>query len=93
MTWATITVTTASVVTRPASSATLGEALGVHVAVSAIAGGLGTLLGGTVARVSHLLVSIVAGGAVRTGAVLVDRLLEVVESYGASSSISPLDSD
>lgn len=74
LTWAVIAVTAATIVTRLAPPAIRGEALGTYAAVSAVAGGIGSLLGGAVAKVSFLLAFAVAGSFVLLGAALVYRL-------------------
>lgn len=79
VTWAIIAVTAATIVTRLAPEAIRGEALGAYAAVSAIAGALGSLLGGTVAAVSFLLAYGVSGTFVLLGAVLVFRLRNTLD--------------
>lgn len=79
ITWAVIAVTAATIVTRLAPAAIRGEALGTYAAVSAVAGGLGSLLGGAVAEVSFLLAFVVAGSFVLLGAALVYRLRNSLE--------------
>lgn len=74
LSWAVIAVTAASIVTRMAPAPIRGEALGMYTAVSAVAGGVGSLLGGAVAEISFLLAFTVAGGFVVLGAVLVYRV-------------------
>lgn len=51
LTWAVIAVTAATIVTRMAPAAIRGEALGTYAAVSAVAGGIGSLLGGALAEI------------------------------------------
>ncbi len=74
VTWAIIAVTAATIVTRLSPAAIRGEALGAYAAVSALAGGLGSLLGGAAAEVSFLLAFGVSGTFVLLGAALVYRL-------------------
>lgn len=79
VTWAIIAVTAATIVTRLAPPAIRGEALGTYAAVSAVAGAIGSLLGGALAEVSFLVAFLVSGGFVLLGAVLVYRLRQMVE--------------
>jgi len=84
VTWAIIAVTAATIVTRLAPAAIRGEALGTYAAVSAVAGGLGSLLGGALAQVSYVLAFMVAGGFVLLGALLVYRLRNLTETSPSS---------
>jgi MFS family permease len=79
VTWAIIAVTAATIVTRLAPAAIRGEALGTYAAVSAMAGGLGSLLGGALAEVSFLLAFGISGTFVLLGAALVYRLRDTLE--------------
>lgn len=79
ITWAIIAVTAAGIVTRLAPEAIRGEALGTYAAVAAVAGAIGSLLGGALGEISFLLTFLVAGGFVLLGAVLVYRLRQIVE--------------
>nr|WP_275040380.1 MFS transporter [Haloarcula vallismortis] len=69
--WAVIAVTAASVVTQLAPSAIRGEALGIYTAVSGLASGVGSILGGWLGGYDFLLAFGVAGALVLVGAVLV----------------------
>ncbi|WP_435178350.1 MFS transporter [Halorussus sp. AFM4] len=73
-TWAVIAVTGTGLVTRHAPAAVRGEALGVHAALVAAAGGVGGLLGGWTAGFGYLPAFGVAGGLVAAGAVVVAGL-------------------
>lgn len=84
-TWAIIAVTAATIVTRLAPEAIRGEALGAYAAVAALAGGIGSLLGGAVAEISYLLAFSVSGGFVLLSAVFVYRLRNLVEPPPPSS--------
>lgn len=86
LTWAVIAVTAATIVTRMAPPAIRGEALGTYAAVSAVAGGIGSLFGGAVAEISYLLAFLVAGGFVLLGAMLVYRLRDLADSETSSPS-------
>jgi len=86
VTWAIIAVTAATIVTRLAPAAIRGEALGTYAAVSALAGGIGSLLGGAVAEVSFLLAFAVAGSFVLLGALLVYRLRSLLDTPEAPPS-------
>jgi predicted MFS family arabinose efflux permease len=74
VTWAVIAVTGTTVVTRLAPPAIKGEALGVHAALAAGAGALGSLLGGVVAEAGYLPAFAVAGGLVLAGGLCVAGL-------------------
>ncbi|MEF8883709.1 MAG: MFS transporter [Haloarculaceae archaeon] len=71
VTWAVIAVTGTTVVTRLAPAASKGEVLGVYAALGAVAGTLGSLLGGVLAESGFLLAFGAAGGLVVTGAACV----------------------
>lgn len=71
MTWAFIAVVGTAIVTRLAPASVRGEVLGVHTALSAVAGGIGGVLGGWAAGFGYLVAFGVAGGLVFVGAVLV----------------------
>lgn len=70
-TWAVIAVTAATQVTRLAPASVRGEALGIYTALSSVAGGVGSVLGGWLAGSGYLLAFGVAGGLVGVGAVVV----------------------
>lgn len=93
VTWAVIAVTAATIVTRLAPAAIRGEALGTYAAVSAVAGGLGSLLGGAVAEVSYLLAFVVAGSFILLGAALVYRLRNSLEGAPRSLDGAPPSSE
>jgi predicted MFS family arabinose efflux permease len=70
--WAVIAVTAGTIVTRIAPADVRGEALGVYAALSALAGGIGSIAGGALAtRFGFTIAFAVAGVAVLLGAVLV----------------------
>lgn len=71
ITWAVIAVTGTTVVTRLAPTAIRGEVLGVYAALAAVAGSVGSLLGGVVAESGYLPAFGVAGGLVVAGAACV----------------------
>lgn len=68
LTWAVIAVTAGTLVTRLAPAGIRGEALGAHAALTALAGGVGSVLGGWLAASSYLLGFSVAGGLAVSGA-------------------------
>jgi len=70
-TWAVIAVTASAVVAALAPRELRGEALGVYTALTSVAGGLGSVLGGWLGARSYLLAFGVAGGLVAAGALLV----------------------
>ncbi|EJN59137.1 MFS transporter [Halogranum rubrum] len=70
-TWAVIAVVGTAIVTRLAPPSVRGEALGLHTALSAVAGGVGSVLGGWVAGFGYLVAFGVAGGLVFVGGLLV----------------------
>lgn len=70
-TWAVIAVTAATLVTRLAPASIRGEALGVYTALSSVAGGVGSVLGGWLAGTGYPLAFGVAGGLVAVGAAVV----------------------
>ncbi|MFC7076024.1 MFS transporter [Haloarcula halophila] len=69
--WAVIAVTAASIVTRLAPPSIRGVALGLYTAVSGLANGLGSVLGGWLGARGFLLAFGVAGAFVFVGTVLV----------------------
>lgn len=71
VTWAVIAVLGTSIVTRLAPISVRGESLGVHTAITAVAGGVGGILGGWVASFGYLVAFGAAGGLVFLGAALV----------------------
>jgi MFS family permease len=70
-TWAVIAVTASAVVTALAPHELRGEALGVYTALTSLAGGVGSVLGGWLGTHSYPLTFAVAGGLVAAGALLV----------------------
>ena len=74
LTWAVIAVTAATLVTKLAPAGVRGEALGTYGALVAVGGGVGGLLGGTLASLGFVLTFGVAGAFVLVGAVIVAGL-------------------
>lgn len=70
-TWAVIAVSAATLVTRLAPPIVRGEALGVYSALSAVAGGIGSVLGGWVAATSYGYAFVLAGALVFAGVAIV----------------------
>lgn len=71
LTWAVIAVTAGTLVTRLAPATIRGEALGMYAALGALAGGIGSVLGGWLATVSYGVAFGTAGGLVLIGAAIV----------------------
>lgn len=71
LSWAIIAVTTVTIVTRLAPIANRGQVLGIYTALSALAGGIGSILGGWLASKGYMIAFGVAGGLVFAGAILV----------------------
>ncbi|GAB3698483.1 MFS transporter [Halorubrum pallidum] len=79
LTWAVIAVTAGIVVTRLSPPSIRGEALGVYAALGALAGGIGSVVGGWLAAESYALAFGVAGLLVfagAAGAFAVDRRVD-----------------
>ncbi|MFP4530233.1 MAG: MFS transporter [Halodesulfurarchaeum sp.] len=76
ITWAVIAVVGTTIVTRLAPPGVRGEALGSYVAIGAVAGGIGSALGGWLATFGFLHAFAVAGGLVLSGSLLVVSLRE-----------------
>ncbi|MFC5134958.1 MULTISPECIES: MFS transporter [Haloferacaceae] len=74
LTWAVIAVTAGTLVTRLAPLSVRGEALGVYAALSALAGAIGSVIGGRIAATSYELGFAAAGALVLVGAALVHLL-------------------
>lgn len=87
-TWAVVAVTGTALVTRLAPSSIRGEALGVHAALVAAAGGVGGLLGGWTATFGYAVAFGVAGGLVAAGAVVV-AALRSLSTAGGSGAAAP----
>jgi MFS family permease len=71
LTWAVIAVTAGTLVTKLAPVSIRGEALGTYAALSALAGGIGSIVGGWLAAVSYAVAFGGAGGLVLLGAGIV----------------------
>ena len=71
VTWAVIAVTAGTLVTQLAPVAIRGEAHGMYAALGALAGGVGSILGGWLAAESYLVAFGTAGGLVLSGALIV----------------------
>ncbi|WP_226481332.1 MFS transporter [Natrinema amylolyticum] len=90
VTWAGIAVIGTAIVTRLAPANARGEILGAYVALGAIGGGLGGILGGWAASVGYLVAFAVSGGLVLVGAGLVVSL-EALADPREESRVSPSD--
>ncbi|PCR89739.1 MFS transporter [Natrinema ejinorense] len=98
VTWAGIAVVGTAIVTRLAPPSVRGEMLGGYVALGAVGGGLGGVLGGWVATLGYLAAFVVAGGLVSIGALLVLSLEAIspsdpVGSPSASRATESVESD
>jgi len=69
--WAVVAITAVSLVTRLAPAAIRGEALGLYTALSGVATGVGSVLGGWLGSYGFVVAFGVAGGFVLLGTVLV----------------------
>ncbi|MEF8843790.1 MAG: MFS transporter [Haloarculaceae archaeon] len=86
ITWAVIAVTAGTIVTRLAPSSLRGEALGVYTALTTLAGGIGSIAGGALARATEFVVAFgIAGGVIVAGAALVLALRGISERTGTGS--------
>ncbi len=74
ITWAVITVTAGTIVTVLTPISIRGEALGMYAALTALAGGIGALLGGWLGAIDYLIGFTFAGGLILVGAVVVFSL-------------------
>lgn len=72
--WAVITVTAGTIVTTLTPVAVRGEALGLYAALTALAGGIGALVGGYIGAADFIVAFLVAGGLVVAGAAIVFSL-------------------
>jgi MFS family permease len=88
LTWAIIAVVGTAIVTRLAPPTIRGEVLGIHTALSAVAGGVGGVLGGWAASFGYTVAFAVAGGFVLVGAGLVLSLRAVSGGRRATSPTS-----
>lgn len=70
-TWAVIAVTAVGIVSGLAPDGVRGEALGAYTGISTVAGGIGGILGGVLAREAFILSFAAAGGLVLLGAGIV----------------------
>jgi len=88
VTWAVIAVVGTAIVSRLSPPAVRGDLLGVHTALGAVAGGVGSVLGGWAASLGYDVAFALAGGLVLVGALLVFSLgqLSGSGSDGAASS-------
>ena len=71
LSWAIIAVTAGTLVTQLSPVTIRGEALGMYAALGALAGGVGSILGGWLAAESYLIAFGTAGGLVLVGALTV----------------------
>lgn len=85
--WAIIAVTAVTIVTRLASPAIRGQILGTYTALSAFAGGIGSLLGGWLAGKGYVIAFGTAGCLVFASAMLV-----IVVRYVPFASSGPISS-
>jgi predicted MFS family arabinose efflux permease len=85
LTWAVIAVTAGVLVTRLAPPAIRGEALGAYAALGALAGGIGSVLGGWLAAVGYGLAFAVAGALVIAGAAVTFAVGRRVDRGGSGS--------
>jgi predicted MFS family arabinose efflux permease len=86
LTWAVIAVTAGTIVTRLAPSSLRGEALGVYTALSTLAGGIGSIAGGALARAADFVVAFgVAGVVIVAGAAIVLALRGISERTGSGN--------
>ncbi|MFB6109422.1 MAG: MFS transporter [Halodesulfurarchaeum sp.] len=74
LTWAVILVVGTTIVSRLSAPSVRAEALGSYTALGALAGGVGSVLGGWIAAFGYGLACAVAGGLVLAGALLVASL-------------------
>lgn len=84
-TWAVIAVSAATLVTRLAPPIVRGEALGVYGALSAVAGGVGSVVSGWLAAIAYEYAFAFAGGLVLAGAAVVVVLRWRVAGEGTST--------
>ncbi|MDZ5812359.1 MFS transporter [Halorubrum sp. AD140] len=85
VTWAVIAVTAGTLVTRLSPPTVRGEALGTYAALGALAGGIGSVLGGRLAAVSYVVAFGAAGVLVLAGA----GMVLLVRRYNAA--VAPTD--
>lgn len=85
LTWAVIAVTAGTLVTRLSPIGIRGESLGTYAALGALAGAVGSVLGGGLAAVSYLLAFGVAGALVLVGA----GMVSLVRRYDVAAA--PID--
>jgi MFS family permease len=71
LTWAVIAVTAGTLVTKLSPVSIRGEALGTYAALGALAGGVGSVVGGWLAAASYVAAFAAAGGLVLLGAGIV----------------------
>lgn len=87
VTWAVIAVTGGTIVARLAPASLRGEALGVYTALSTLAGGIGSIVGGVLANASGFVVAfVVAGAVIVVGAAIVVSLRGISERTTASGT-------
>lgn len=89
LTWAVIAVTARTVVARIVPEGLRGEALGVYAALSALAGGIGSIAGGALAnRVGFTLAFVAAGVVILAGGGLVLALRDISEQTASVGEMS-----
>ena len=85
LSWAVIAVTAATLVTKLSPASIRGEALGTYGALVAVGGGVGGLLGGSLASFGFALTFVVAGAFVLAGAGIVTGLNRTTRAVTDSS--------
>lgn len=85
--WAVIAVTAVTLVTKLAPPAIRGEAFGVYGALVAVGGGIGGLVGGSLAGLSFLGTFGVAGGIVILGVAIVVYILNSASANGDGMNV------
>jgi MFS family permease len=78
--WAVIAVTAGTIVTRLAPASLRGEALGVYAALSTLAGGIGSLIGGALAAGFGFTLAFVGAGAIVLGGAAVVGLTRTIST-------------
>jgi len=84
--WAVVAITAAAIVTQLAPPAIRGEALGLYTALSGLATGVGSVLGGWLGGYGFTLTFAVAGGFVLVGTVLVALIWRRTPMSGAAAT-------
>lgn len=74
LSWAVIAVSATTLVTRLAPSAVRSDALGLYAGINALAGAVGSMIGGILATQGYIMTFALAGGLLLAGAVVVLQL-------------------